>query len=127
MSAGDFKNGANLGGGIIGQVQLGTGATNVLTTSPVAAATLVKVVKAWACNTSASPVTVTYGAIKSGGTLGDTTAAVKTWPLGAAGTTTSTIEASELAGVVLGPGDFIAGLASTGAVVTFTVSGVVSS
>lgn len=127
MSTGDFKNGSNLVGSIIGQVQLGATATNLLTTSPVAAGSYVKVAKVVLCNTSASAVTVTYGAVKSGGSLGDTACTTKTWPLGAAGSTTSTLDATELAGMMLGPGDFLAGLASTGSVVTATVSGAVSS
>ena len=113
-------------GGILGQLQLGTTATNLLATSPVAAGTYVTLKKVIVTNTSASPVTITYGAVKSGGTLGDATCSVKTWPLGAAGSNTATVDAAELAGMILGPGDFLAGLASTGAVVTVTVSGAIS-
>jgi hypothetical protein len=127
VSTGDFKNGTNLVGGIVGQVQLGTSATALLTTSPVAAGSYVKVAKVVLCNTSASAVTVTYGAVKSGGTLVDAATACKTFSLGAAGSNTHTLDATELAGMMLGPGDFLSGLASTGAVVTATVSGAVSS
>jgi len=126
VATGDFKNGTALTGGILGQPQLGTSATNLLAASPVAANTYVTLKKVIFTNTSASPVTITYGAVKSGGTLGDATCAAKTWPLGAAGTTTATVDATELAGMILGPGDFLAGLASTGAVVTATVSGATS-
>ena len=127
MSAGDFKAGSNLPGSILGQGQLGTGATNLLTTSPVASNTYVKIAKVVLCNTSASAVTVDYGAIKAGGTLVDAAKSAKTWSLGAAGTSTATLDVTEWAGLFLGPGDFLAALASTGTVVTYTVSGAVSS
>lgn len=75
------------------------------------------------CNESAGAVTVTYGAVRSGGTAGAGTYQCKTYQLGAAGTSTSTLDATELRGMPLGAGDFLSGLASTGAVVTVTVSG----
>jgi hypothetical protein len=125
MTAGDYKNGSNLTGSIIGQGQLGATSTNIL--AAIAAGTYVKISKAVLCNTSAAAVTVTCGAVKSGGTLADATATMKTGPLGAAGEGTHTVDITEWAGLMLGPGDFLAGLASTGSVVTFTVSGAVSS
>lgn len=126
MAAGDFKNGAGLGGGIIGQGQLGATATNLLATSPVSAATWVKLTKVVFGNTTASAVTISYGAVRSGGTFGDATTAAKTVPMGAAGTSTATVDATELDGMILGPGDFLAGLCSAGTSVTYTVSGAVS-
>ena len=126
MAAGDFKNGGTLTGGILGQGQLGTSATPLLATSPVPAATYITVKRVVLCNTTGGAVTVTYGAVRSGGTLTDAATSVKTWSLGAAGSSTSTLVATELEGLILGPGDFLAGLASTGTSITYTASGATS-
>ena len=56
----------------------------------------------------------------------DTTLQGKDVPIGAKGATTATIDATELAGMILGPGDSIGALASAGTAITYTISGAVS-
>ena len=45
---------------------------------------------------------------------------------GAKGTSTATIDATEIAGMLLGPGDSIGALASAATTITYTISGAVS-
>ena len=124
MTAGDIKNGASLDGGIIGQLVATTSATALYT---VGASTWVTVRGLVFANESASARTVSYGVAKSGATIGAAgTFAAKTWPLGAAGATTATVTASELAGMLLGPGDAVWFLSDAGTAVTGTLSGAVS-
>lgn len=124
MSTGDLKTGSNLDGGILGQLVATTSAVALYT---VPANTYVVVKGCVFANESASAVTVSYGVAKSGNTIGAAgTFAEKTWPLGAAGTTTATVTASELTGMMLGPGDAVWFLASAGTAVTGTLSAAVS-
>lgn len=134
MSTGDFKNGTNLTGGIVSQSVLGTDAAKLTLTidganvTEVPAGKYLKIAKVVVANTSASAVTVSYGATKSGGTLGvDGTLQGKTVPLGAAGSATATADLTELANMFLGPGDYLAAWASAGTSVTQTTSATVSS
>ena len=125
MATGDFKNGTGLTGAILAQGQLGTSAAAIL--PAVAASTYVKIAKVILANESGSAVTVTYGANKSGSTAGAAgTLAGKGWSLGAAGSSTATMDVTEFNGMVLGPGDFLSGLASAATSVTYTISGAVS-
>jgi hypothetical protein len=79
-------------------------------------------------NESASATTVTYGVGKSGTTVGAAgTSSGKTAPIGAAGATSSTIDASELEYMILGPGDYVWASAAAGTAVAFTVDGIVYS
>ena len=126
MAAGDFKNGSGLVGSVLAQGQLlTTGTTPVY--GPVPSNTYVKIAKVVLSNTTASGVTVSYGAVKAGGTVNaDATLQGKDVPLGAKGTSTATIDATELEGIMLGPGDSIGALASAGTAITYTISGAVS-
>ena len=77
-------------------------------------------------NESASATTVTYGVGKSGATVGAAgSSAGKSQPVGAAGSSTATLDASELELMILGPGDYIWALAGTGSVVGYTINGIV--
>jgi hypothetical protein len=119
-------NGTQLVGRIITQAQAGTSATVVYT---VAAGQYLQVTGFVLCNESGSAVTVSYGAAMVGGAAAGSagTAAAKTYPMAAAGSTTSTLVASELIGAALGPGDGLWVQASAGSSVTYTISGMVSS
>lgn len=133
MATGDLKQGTSLEGGVIGQGQLADAAAKLSLTingSPVTdvpAATYVVVKKAVFTNGDTSARTVSYGVLKSGGTPGaaGTLQAVGSG-LGAAGSATHVIDATELEGVILGPGDSIAAYADSASKVNYMVSGAVS-
>ena len=119
--------GAALTGAVLAQGQLATSGTTPIY-GPVPANTYVKIAKVVLSNVTASALTVSYGAVKSGGTVNaDATLQGKDVPLGAKGSTTAILDATELGGMMLGPGDSIGALASTGTACTYTVSGSVSS
>ena len=126
MAAGDYKNGSGLVGSVLAQGQLlTTGTTPVY--GPVPSNTYVKIAKVVLANTTATSATVSYGAVKAGGTVNaDATLQGKDVPLGAKGTTTAILDATELEGIMLGPGDSIGALASAGTAITYTISGAVS-
>jgi len=88
-----------------------------------AASTSVKVAQASLCNTTASAVTVYLSLVQTGGTVGDgthrvisgyTLAAYDTLPL-----------KDYIGGAMLGPGDKIAGYASTATAVDLVITGTV--
>lgn len=124
MSAGDWKTGSNLTGGVLAQGQL---TTSEVTQYTVPVASFVKLAKVVLCNTSGAAVTVSVSVVKAGGTAGAANRVLASWPLGAAGSTTSTVDLSECEGMQLGPGDFVSAVASAGGAVACTVSGAVSS
>jgi hypothetical protein len=123
MVTGDFKNGTALTGGVLAQQQVPAVEASI---STVPASTYVKLAKVVLCNTSASAVTVSLSLVKSGGTGGASNRAIASWPLGSAGASTSTVDVTELAGALAGPGDFISAVASAATSVAVTVSGAVS-
>jgi hypothetical protein len=88
----------------------------------VSAGTAVAIATATLCNTSGSSRTVSLSVVKTGGTAGVANRVA-----------IITLEASEscvveeLVGLLLGPGDFVSGLASAAAAVTITLTGAVSS
>ena len=126
MATGDFLNGTGMTGSILAQGQLLTSGTTPIY-GPVPANTYVRLAKVVLSNVTASATTVSYGAVKSGGTVNaDATLQGKDVPLGAKGSTTAILDAVELEGTMLGPGDSIGALAAAGTAVTFTVSGAVS-
>lgn len=125
MTAGDWKNGTNLDGKVVGQLQAGTTATTLYAVP--SSGTEVKLGKVVFSNESASAVTVSYGVAMAGNTPGAAgTFTAKTWPLGAAGSTSATVDATELDGMYLGPGDVLWFLASAATSVTGTASALVS-
>ena len=100
-----------------------------LTTSPATVVSLpgqvATIVKVVFCNESGSPVTISYGVtIKASGLAAGAagTAVGRTWTLGAAGSTTHTLEATELVGFTLGVADAVWAVASTGAAVSWLAS-----
>ena len=102
MATGDFKAGTGLGGSILAQAQLTTG---YVTQYTVPANTYVRLAKVVLCNTSGSATTVSYGAVKVGGTGGaDAALQAKAIAIGASGSVTSIIDATELSGLYIGPG-----------------------
>ena len=77
-------------------------------------------------NESGTATTVTYGVGRAGTTVGAAgTSAGKIVPIGAAGSTTAIIDATELECFVLGGGDYLWALAGAGSAVACTVSGIV--
>ena len=124
MSAGDLKTGSNLDGGIVGQLVATTSAAALY----LVPASTYAVIKGCAfANESAGAVTVSYGVAKAGNTIGAAgTFLEKGLSLAAAGSLTATVTASELVGMLLGPGDTVWHLASAGTSVTGTISAAVS-
>lgn len=90
-------------------------------TGPASSAT--KVATATLTNTSANAVTVSVSVVKSGGTAGVANRVVSSYSLAGGDSTVL----SELAGVFLGPGDFISAIAGTASAVVLVASGVVFS
>ena len=125
MSAGDFKTGTNLTGGVLDSRQVPAAETVLY--GPVPAATYVKLSGSVACNTSGSTATLSLSVVKSGGTAGAANRVLSAWPLTASGTSTHNAKLAELEGITLGPGDFLSGLAGTAAAIAITITGVVSS
>lgn len=126
MTAGDFKNGANLPGQVLAQATVNS--TEHAIYGPVPAATYVKLSGLVFCNEAATTRTLSYGVVKSGNTPGAAgTRQGKNLTLSAAGSSTSVIDADELDGFMLGPGDLISAIASNAGDISFTVSGAVSS
>lgn len=83
----------------------------------------VKIATAVLTNTSGAAVTVSVSVLKSGQTADGTHRVLSGYSLPAGDSTVL----SELAGVFLGPGDFISAIASAATSVTLVVSGVVFS
>lgn len=117
----DFKQGTNLAGKILASGRVsGTTATTVYT---VPASSAVKIATAVLCNTSASAVTISVSVVPSGGTVDGTHVVVSNYSLAANDSVTLT----ELVGSLLDAGAFISVTCSTGAVITYTLTGAVSS
>ena len=77
-------------------------------------------------NEASSATTITYGLGKAGSTLGAAgTSQGKTVAIGAAGTTTSIIDASELEYMILGYGDYVWVQAGANMSVAYTLDGIV--
>ena len=77
-------------------------------------------------NESASATTVSYGVGLAGSTAGAAgTSQGKTVPLGAAGTSTAIIDATELEGIILGVGDYVWVQAGANTAVAYTLDGIV--
>jgi hypothetical protein len=98
-------------------------ASSETTQYTAAALNWVKIASAVLTNTSGSAVTVSISVVKTGGTAGAANRVLSAYSLAAGDSTSLT----ELAGVFLGPGDFISALAGTATAVAFVVSGVVFS
>lgn len=89
----------------------------------VPASTSVKVATASITNVTASAVTVSLSLVGTGGTLDGTHRIVNSYVLPA----NDTLELGMLKGAMLGPGDFIGGLAGTASAVVLVVTGTVHS
>lgn len=84
----------------------------------VPASTSIKVATASITNVTASAVTVSLSVVPTGGTLNGSQRVLNSYSLPA----NDTLELSWLKGAMLGPGDFIAGLAGTASAVVLTVT-----
>lgn len=89
----------------------------------VPAATSVKIAQATLCNITASAVTVYLAIVKAGGTMGDGTHRVISGYSLAANDTLALKD--YIGGAMLGPGDIIAGYASTATAVDIVLSATV--
>lgn len=89
----------------------------------VPASTSVKVATATICNVTGSAVTVSMSLVPTGGSLDGTHRVLNSYSLPA----NDTLELSMLKGAMLGPADFIGGVASTASAVVLVVTGTVHS
>lgn len=102
---------------LVAPIQL-TGSDAAYYTVP--ALTTIKIGRAVFCNTDSSPHTITMNIVASGGTSSAANEVIAALSLAAGQTYVS----PELAGAVLPAGAMLRGLASAGAFVTMTVSGI---
>lgn len=110
-------------GGVLAQGFVGTSAAALY--GPVTNSNQQVELRGVVFSNESSATTVTYGVGKNGTTVGAAgTSAGKTCPIGAAGSTTSTIDASELELMILGPGDYVWALAGAGTTVAYTINGI---
>ncbi|MDQ0030172.1 hypothetical protein [Arthrobacter bambusae] len=120
MSGQNILGAASISPQIIKSAQLGTSDAAIYT---VPAATSVKIATASICNTTASVVSVWVSLVQSGGTIGDGThRVINSYAL--AGNDSLSLR-DLLSGAMLGPGDAIAGYASTASAIDFVVTGTV--
>lgn len=117
----DFKTGTSLAGKILASGRVAT--TSATTVYTVPASSAVKVATATLCNTSASAVTVSVSVVPSGGSVDGTHVVVSSYSL--AGNDSMSI--TEIVGALLDAGAFVSITCSTGAVITYLLTGVVSS
>lgn len=117
----DFKQGANLLGSILASGQIaGTSNTTIYT---VPASSCAKIATAVLCNTSGSAVTISVSQVPSGGAVDGTHKVVSGYSLAAG----DSMSITEIVGSLMGAADYLSIIASTGAVIDYTVTGVVSS
>lgn len=118
----DFKQAANLAGKILASSRVASAATDT-TIYTVPASSAVKVATAVLCNTSASAVTVSVSVVPSGGTIDGTHKVVSSYSLAA----NDSIKITEIEGAMLDAGAFISLNVGTAAVITYLLTGAVSS
>lgn len=87
----------------------------------VPAATSVKIATACITNVTGTAVTVSLSLVPTGGTLDGTHRVLNSFSLPA----NDTLELTWLKGAMLGPGDFVGGLAGTGSAVVLVLTGTV--
>lgn len=123
--SGDFKQSANLAGKILASSRLaGTSDTTVYT---VPGASAVKLASMALTNTSDSAVTVTVSIVPNGGTVDGTHQILSAYPLAARDTICQEDVLAAIKGAMLDTGAFISVKASTGAVVSYLLTGAVAS
>jgi hypothetical protein len=83
----------------------------------------VKIISAVLCNTSAANATISVSVVPTGGTAGPANRILSSFTLAPADSLTLT----EIEGAMLGPGDSISAISSVASVVSFVVTGAVSS
>lgn len=88
-----------------------------------AANSAVRVASATLCNTHTAAITVSVSVVPTGGTAAGSNRILSSYSVAAG----DSIRLDELTGALLGPGDFISGIASTASKVAFVVTGAVSS
>lgn len=96
----------------ITSTQLGTSDTTIYTSSGETAVTAL-----FLCNTHSADITVSLHVVESGGAIADNRLILKDYNIPAGDTLTFEWEK-----LILGNGDFISGLASTGSKITVTAS-----
>lgn len=133
MATGDLKQGTHLDGGVLGQGQCAASAAKLAMTingssvTDVPAATWVVLKAVVFTNSDTTGRVVSYGVLKASGSVGGAgTLQGITVPLGAAGTVTHVLDADELRGALLGPGDSVVAFSDSASKVNYTISGAVS-
>ena len=124
MTAGDWRNGANLTSMIAAQGQCATSPGIVYT---VPASTYVKINKFAVANTTTTASTVTFGVAKNGFTPGAAgTTLCHSFPITARGSAGAQFVGTEFDDMVLGPGDKVWSQAGIAGSIDYTLSIIVS-